>query len=199
MAYYNLKKKPALTTKEGEAETMYVDIVYNGTIPSERLIRAVAKRTGFKEGVIDGILTELKDEMLQYLGDGYRVELGEFGYFSAKVKSRLVANKNDLRSESVSFDGVNFRASKSLREGIRGDLERRKYVDFRMSKEWDREKLKEIVLQHINEHGFITRTTYTQMTGRLKNTALADLKSFADEGIIRQEGRGNQMHFVAAR
>ena len=198
MAFYNLKKKPALTTKEGETETMYADIVYSGTIPAERLIRGVAKRTGFKEGVIEGILMEQKDDVLQYLGEGYRVELGEFGFFSAKVKaSRLVANKNDIRSESVAFNGVNFRASKSMRVGIRGDLERRKCVDFNTSRKWDRENLKKLVLQYIGEHGFITRTTYTELTGRLKNTALDDLKSFAAEGIIKREGRGNQMHFIA--
>ena len=198
MAFYNLKKKPALTTKEGETETMYADIVYSGTIPAERLIRGVAKRTGFKEGVIEGILMELKDDVLQYLGEGYRVELGEFGFFSAKVKaSRLVANKNDIRSESVAFNGVNFRASKSMRVGIRGDLERRKCVDFNTSCKWDRENLKKLVLQYIGEHGFITRTTYTELTGRLKNTALDDLKSFAAEGIIKREGRGNQRHFIA--
>lgn len=198
MAFYNLKKKPALTTKEGETETMYADIVYSGTIPAERLIRGVAKRTGFKEGVIEGILMELKDDVLQYLGEGYRVELGEFGFFSAKVKaSRLVANKNDIRSESVAFNGVNFRASKSMRVGIRGDLERRKCVDFNTSRKWGRDNLKILVLQYIGEHGFITRATYTQLTGRLKNTALDDLKSFAAEGIIKREGRGNQMHFIA--
>lgn len=198
MAFYNLKKKPALTTKEGETETMYADIVYSGTIPAERLIRGVAKRTGFKEGVIEGILMELKDDALQYLGEGYRVELGEFGFFSAKVKaSRLVANKNDIRSESVAFNGVNFRASKSMRVGIRGDLERRKCVDFNTSRKWGRDNLKKLVLQYIGEHGFITRATYTQLTGRLKNTALDDLKSFAAEGIIKREGRGNQMHFIA--
>ena len=198
MAFYNLKKKPALTTKEGETETMYADIVYSGTIPAERLIRGVAKRTGFKEGVIEGILIELKEDVLQYLGEGYRVELGEFGFFSAKVKaSRLVANKNDIRSESVAFNGVNFRASKSMRVGIRGDLERRKCVDFNTSRKWDRNNLEKLVLQYIGEHGFITRTTYTELTGRLKNTALDDLKSFAAEGIIKREGRGNQMHFIA--
>ena len=198
MAFYNLKKKPALTTKEGETETMYADIVYSGTIPAERLIRGVAKRTGFKEGVIEGILMELKEDVLQYLGEGYRVELGEFGFFSAKVKaSRLVANKNDIRSESVAFNGVNFRASKSMRVGIRGDLERRKCVDFNTSRKWGRDNLKKLVLQYIGEHGFITRTTYTELTGRLKNTALGDLKSFAAEGIIKREGRGNQMHFIA--
>ena len=199
MAFYNLKKKPALTTKEGETETMYADIVYSGTIPAERLIRGVAKRTGFKEGVIEGILIELKEDVLQYLGEGYRVELGEFGFFSAKVKaSRLVANKNDIRSESVAFNGVNFRASKSMRVGIRGDLERRKCVDFNTSRKWDRNNLEKLVLQYIGEHGFITRTTYTELTGRLKNTALDDLKSFAAEGIIKREGRGNQMHFIAS-
>ena len=196
MAYYNLKKKPSLTTKEGEKETMYADIVYSGTITAERLIRTVAQRTGFKEGMIEGILSELQNETLEYLGEGYRVELGEFGFFSAKVKSRLVENKNDLRSNSVSFDGVNCRASTSLRVGIRGDLERRRCIGFRTSKEWNREQLEQIVLQHIRKHGFITRTTYTELTGRLKNSALADLKSFAAEGIIKRVGRGNQMHFI---
>ena len=196
MAYYNLKKKPSLTTKEGEKETMYADIVYSGTITAERLIRTVAQRTGFKEGMIEGILSELQNETLEYLGEGYRVELGEFGFFSAKVKSRLVENKNDLRSNSVSFDGVNFRASKSFRTGIRGDLERKRCIGFRTSKEWNREQLEQIVLQHIRKHGFITRATYTELTGRLKNSALADLKSFAAEGIIKRVGRGNQMHFI---
>ena len=196
MAYYNLKKKPSLTTKEGEKETMYADIVYSGTITAERLIRTVAQRTGFKEGMIEGILSELQNETLEYLSEEYRVELGEFGFFSAKVKSRLVENKNDLRSNSVSFDGVNFRASKSFRTGIRGDLERRRCIGFRTAKEWDREQLEQIVLQHIRKHGFITRTTYTEITGRLKNSALADLKSFAAEGIIKRVGRGNQMHFI---
>ena len=196
MAYYNLKKKPSLTTKEGDKETMYADIVYSGTITAERLIRTVAQRTGFKEGMIEGILSELQNETLEYLSEGYRVELGEFGFFSAKVKSRLVENKNDLRSNSVSFDGVNFRASKSFRTGIRGDLERRRCIGFRTSKEWNREQLEQIVLQHIRKHGFITRATYTELTGRLKNSALADLKSFAAEGIIKRVGRGNQMHFI---
>lgn len=196
MAYYNLKKKPSLTTKEGEKETMYADIVYSGTITAERLIRTVAQRTGFKEGMIEGILSELQNETLEYLSEGYRVELGEFGFFSAKVKSRLVENRNDLRSNSVSFDGVNFRASKSFRTGIRGDLERRRCIGFRTSKEWNREQLEQIVLQHIRKHGFITRATYTELTGRLKNSALADLKSFAAEGIIKRVGRGNQMHFI---
>lgn len=39
---------------------------------------------------------------------------------------------------------------------------------------------------------------YTELTGRMKNTALADLKAFTQKGIIQCKGRGNQMHFVRA-
>ena len=85
-----------------------------------------------------------------------------------------------------------------MRVGIRGDLERRKCVDFNTSRKWDRENLKKTRPAIYREHGFITRTAYTELTGRLKNTALGDLKSFAAEGIIKREGRGNQMHFIAS-
>jgi hypothetical protein len=34
MAYYDFKKKPALTTKEGEKDVLYPSIVFNGTINS---------------------------------------------------------------------------------------------------------------------------------------------------------------------
>ena len=111
MAFYNLKKKPALTTKEGETETMYADIVYSGTIPAERLIRGVAKRTGFKEGVIEGILIELKEDVLQYLGEGYRVEFNkslDLGEQNIPVIRfcRLVDDlKHTFRSRQPALDG----------------------------------------------------------------------------------------------
>ena len=70
MAYYNLKKKPSLTTKEGETKTMYADIVYSGTITAKQLIRAVAKRTGFKEGMIEGILSRVAGRNTRLPGRG---------------------------------------------------------------------------------------------------------------------------------
>ena len=37
-----------------------------------------------EEEVIEGILSELQNETLEYLSEGYRVGVGEFGFFSAK-------------------------------------------------------------------------------------------------------------------
>lgn len=93
MAYYDFKKKPALTTKEGEKDVLYPSIVFNGTINTKQLLKQLVARTGYKPGVVEGTLMELVDLVGEYIGQGYRVEVGEFGYFSGKIKSRLVKDK----------------------------------------------------------------------------------------------------------
>ena len=86
MAYYDFKKKPALTTKEGEKDVLYPSIVFNGTINTKQLLKQLVARTGYKPGVVEGTLMELVDLVGEYIGQGYRVEVGEFGYFSGKIK-----------------------------------------------------------------------------------------------------------------
>ena len=95
MAYYDFKKKPALTTKEGEKDVLYPSIVFNGTINTKQLLKQLVARTGYKPGVVEGTLMELVDLVGEYIGQGYRVEVGEFGYFSGKIKSRLVKDKKE--------------------------------------------------------------------------------------------------------
>jgi predicted histone-like DNA-binding protein len=100
MAYYDFKKKPALTTKEGEKDVLYPSIVFNGTINTKQLLKQLVARTGYKPGVVEGTLMELVDLVGEYIGQGYRVEVGEFGYFSGKIKSRLVKDKKDIEELS---------------------------------------------------------------------------------------------------
>ena len=163
------------------------------------MLQDLSRYTPFKVGEMEGILTELVALVGKYVGKGYRVELGDFGTFSGKVKSRLVANKEDIRSDSVYFNGINFQASNTFKEMATGSLIRNKHWKFHQSSEIDEERRKEALLAHLDEHGFITRTTYGKLTGRLKDMALKDLKTFAGQGIIEQKGRGNQLHFVKVK
>lgn len=196
MAIYDFKKKPALTTKEGETEVLYPSIVYTGKITTRELLETLASRSTFRAGEIEGALTELVKLVGEYVGKGYHVELGDFGVFSGKIKSRMVADKSDIRSRSIAFNGVNFRASKEFRGKAVGDLERSAAWKFRESKQMSEGERKRRMLAYIDKHGFINRVAYTRLTGRLKDTALKDLKEFAEQGIIRRVGWGNQLHFV---
>lgn len=199
MAFYDFKKKPALTTKEGEKEILYPSIVYNGVISTEQLVARAAEQSGFKVGDMEGALITLFNVASYYIGEGYRVELGEFGYFSGKIKSRMVADKKDIRASSIRFNGVNFRASKEFKRKSAGNLERTPYRTFKNSSQLSEEELVRRLMAHIEENGFITRSTYTRLTGRLKNKALEDLRRFVVKGLIVEKGMGNQMHFVRAK
>lgn len=198
MAFYDFKEKQGVA-KNDEEKKLYASIVYSGTISSETLIKRVAGKSGFNPGQLEGALVELMDTAAHYIGQGYHVELGEFGFFSGKIKARHVNDKKEIRAQSIRFNGVNFRASKKFRMKAAGDLERSPYKQFYKSKERSEADLERILKAHLDENGFITRTTYTELTGRMKNTALTDLKTFVEKGLIERKGRGNQLHFVRTK
>ncbi len=200
MAYYDLKKKPSLTTKEGEENTLYPSIVNQQTISTERLLNLVQQRCGLKDGVLAGALMEIMDTVSEFIRDGYRVELGEFGTFSGKIKaSKLVAEKTDIRAGSIRFTGVNFRASKKFIMQSSGELMRSPKIAHRVSSDLLEEELERRLMRYIEEHGFITRSVYTRITGRLKKTAYGDLEKFVKKGVVVRKGVGNQIHYVKAK
>ncbi|ADV43468.1 DNA-binding protein [Bacteroides helcogenes] len=199
MAYYDLKKKPPLTTKEGEEDVLYPEIVYIGTITAKELLEYTSKCSGFKVGAMDGMLMSIFDGMVHWLNQGFRVELGEFGYFSGKIKAnRLVKKKTDIRSGSIHFGDVNFRPSAKLKKALDGELTRTPDHTFRHSSNHSMDELEQWLMAYLDKNSFIKRTTYTEQTGRLKWKATQDLKFFMEKGLIVSKGRGNQKYYVRA-
>lgn len=199
MAYYDLKKKPALTTKEGEKEVLYVQAITAGTIPSDEFLELVSKRFGFRKGEIEGVLMSVFDTAADWINKGFSVEIGEFGFFTGKVKgNRLVAKKTDIRAQSICFNDVNFRPSATFKKALDGELSRVPTIKFRQSSNLDMEELEKRLMNYLDNNPFINIVTYSELTGRLKWKAAQDLKGFVDKGIIVSRGRGNQKHYVKA-
>lgn len=199
MAYYDLKKKPALTTKEGEKEVLYVQAITAGTIPADEFLELVSKRFGFRKGEIEGVLMSVFDTAADWINKGFSVEIGEFGFFTGKVKgNRLVAKKTDIRAQSIHFNDVNFRPSAKLKKALNGELSRVPTIKFRQSSNQGMDELEKWLMNYLDNNPFINRVTYTEQTGRLKWKASQDLKFFVGKGLIVSRGRGNQKHYVKA-
>jgi hypothetical protein len=133
--------------------------------------------------------------MATHLKNGYNVEFGNIGYFSAKLKARPVIEKDEIRSASVEFDNVNFRASAWLKKNTRGDLERSSR-GFQTSAKLSEEERRSLLEKYLDENSYIIRTEYTRLTGLLKNNAMKDLKGFVNQGILVSSGHRNQMIFL---
>ncbi|WP_321333353.1 HU family DNA-binding protein [uncultured Bacteroides sp.] len=193
-AMYDLVEKPN-PKGDGEKQQLYPRIVSSGTISTEKLIERISGACSLTPGDLKGAIVELTHAISEYLKDGFTVELGELGYFSPRIKGRGVNNKKEIRSTSIYFDNVNFRASKKIRQSLYAPLERAQY-GFQKSSNSSREKRRAQLETFLDKNAFITRSEYTQLTGLLKNKALEELRALEAEGTLCTRGRGSHIVFM---
>ena len=191
-AKYDFRVMPNLQGKEEELG-LYPQLVTSGTITMKDLMERASRHSGFNPAEVLGIVTFLEDAMVEYLSQGYHVKLGDIGTFSAGLTSRKVMSKEEIRTNSVHFDNVHFKADKKFRKkiGLEMKLERvEPYRAFQTSSdEYTPEERFQLLMAHLDANGFITCKKYSELTGLLKNKASAELRKWAEEGRIVREGR----------
>lgn len=195
-AEYDLVRKPN-EKGDGTLQPLYPRIVSKGTIDTRELIERIVKCSTFSYGDVEGVLAELTEKISDYLIDGYHVEFGKMGYFSAKLSSRPVMDKKEIRAASIHFDNINFRPSSWFKKYSQGPVERAAY-GFNHSVELPEEERRRRLEVYLDKHPFITRTTYSSITGLLKNRALNELNKLIANGILEYEGRGSHKVYIRA-
>lgn len=193
-AEYDLIRRPN-AKGDGELQPLYPRIVSKGTIKTKRLVREISEASSFTEGDLEGVLVALTEKISNYLIEGYHVELGKIGYFSSKLKARPVMDKKEIRSNSIYFDNINFRASMWFRRHSRGYVERATY-GFRQSSNLPESTRRARMEKFLSEHPFMTREDYSSLTGLLKGKALRELRIWVEQGVLATMGRGSHKVYI---
>ena len=184
-AKYDFRKKPS-SKEDEDKQPLYPRIVSNGTIDFQRIVKEIAQASSFTPADIEGVQLAIENKISEYLISGYHVQLGDLGYFSAKLKARPVMDAKEIHAQSIYFDNVNFRPSSSFRKKVRGFVEKAK-SGFAHSAEIP-----------VEERPMIRRKEYTQLTGLLKNKALNELNGWVKEGVLDTIGSGSHIIYVRA-
>lgn len=198
MAKYDLYKVHGIDNKD-EEDKYRARIVPEGTISKERLYKWVEKTCGFNRGQADAIMTCITDAVIEYLRDGYIVQLGELGYLSVTVSGRAVKDKKEIRSGSVHFKNVNLRISSSLRKEMCSMPLERVEVSNVVFKSTTLEQREAILRTFLETHPCITRTDYSRLTHILKNKAISDLNQFVADGWLTKYGAGRTVVCLLVR
>lgn len=176
--------------------------VSTGKITTEKLAQWINQTSGVSAAEAKGFIDILTDAILDFVADGYEVQVGELGYFSASVTSRLVDNPNELRAESIRFSRLNYRAGiyvkrRIRKEGIeRVSNPRNKSKLKTFSAEERAEKLK----KHLLTHPVITRSDYARLTNsKYDLAAIRDLNAFIEEGWLTKYGAGRTVVYILKR
>ena len=176
---------------------MYPRIVSNGTIDFQQIVKEIAQASSFTPADIEGVQLAIENKISEYLVSGHHVQLGNLGYFSAKLKARPVMDAKEIHAQSIYFDNVNFRPSSSFRKKVRGFVEKAK-SGFAHSAEIPVEERRRRLERFLDERPMIRRKEYTQLTGLLKNKALNELNGWVKEGVLDTIGSGSHIIYVRA-
>lgn len=193
-AKYDLVPKPN-EKGDGKPQPLYPRVVSSGTIDTETIVRDISQASSFTPGDIEGVLECYERQVAHYLSEGYHVQIGRLGYLSPKLTARPVMDKKEIRANSISFNGANFRTSSWLLRHISGFLERAAH-GFSHSSTLSLARRRQLLEEYLDNHVYITRTQYSELTGLLKNLALNDLNAWLKEGILDWEGRGSHKIYL---
>ena len=189
---YDLMKSVRPKGKEEES-VLYPKVVPYGTKTLKDIMHDATLHSGLNASTIQGVVTFLEDTIAEYLANGYNVKLGNIGTFTATLKSRKVTSKEQIRAKSIHFDNVHFKAAKELKKEIARQMKLERVDAYRAFKtssdEYTPEERFQLLCNHLDKHGYITRKDYSELTGLLKTKASIELKKWYLEGKIEKDGR----------
>ena len=161
--------------------------VVTGKVDTQDLVRIIAQRSAFKESVVTGVLVGLKDVLSELLADGKSIQLDGVGAFRISAKSPSVRDRHEIRSESIEFKGVVYKADKKLLR----KLSATKFLrtkDSHCSEDISEIEIYGVLKEYFKEHDYITTKELEQLCGLSNATALRRLKDRVKEGKLTHPG-----------
>ena len=106
--HYDLYETPDIQ-QTGEQQPLHPRVVFNGTIDQEEFLDRVHKFTGISRSLLAGAMQSFQNELRDLLANGWIVELGDIGYFSASLQGPPVMKKEEVHAQSIKLKNINFR------------------------------------------------------------------------------------------
>ncbi len=169
------------------------------TVSFDELTEKIASHSGLTKGNILAVMEEIEYWTKQLLSEGYRVQIGNIGTVSASLKADAeVYDKGDIHAQSIRFDKVRVTVSKQFSKQCCGKVLRApSWKKFKQSSSRYTEEERFAMLQaYLEEHPYITRAEYGELTGLLRNKAWQDLDKWVKAHLIDIKGRAPHRVYV---
>lgn len=184
-ALYDLFRTPQ--PKDEEKVRYHARSVVTGKMNTRELVRTIARRSAFKEGVVAGVLIALEETLREALAEGQSVQLDGVGAFRISAKSPSVRDRHEIRAESIEFKGVVYKAAPKLLKQLKSTkFLRTKYSQC--SDEISEIEIDGLLMEYFKGHEYITTKEMQTLCGLSNATALRRLKERVKEGKLTHPG-----------
>ena len=160
-------------------------VVPAGRISTDQLAKEIQKECSLTVADVKSVLIALADKMAEHLGEGQKVHLEDIGYFQVNLHCKEeVRTMHAVRSETVEFKSVSFRADANLKESLKKQKIRRsknKPHSMPMSEKQIDEKLTE----HFSKNPILTRRDFQFSCIQVRSTACRILRKLVEAGKLK--------------
>lgn len=186
---------------------VYPKATHCSQISYDFFVNKLAQRSGFSKGVINGVLSELVQEMEFYLGNGHSVKVDGLGTFNLALGMMNREKAEEVKEEGERYDtnnvyikSVHFLPDANWMRKLRQTIELNKVgaVKTLVPERNTREERHQMALEYLNTHPFMRVMHYAVLTGVHHNVACKELRAFSEDpesGIMRS-GKGNQLIYL---
>lgn len=195
---YELIESPDIR-KTGEKQPLYPRLVPQGTVNLNEFLDRVSKFTGLSRSLLSGAMEAFQMELRDLLANGWNVELGDIGFFSASLQCPPVMNKNEIRAASVSLKNINYRAGSRFKKEVANKMRIERSEAHTTAPSGQKPSKTECLLllnEYLDANPFITRSKYGELARCNKQNALQDLSLFIEQGVVRKHGMGKLIVYV---
>lgn len=184
-AYYDFFRTPQ--PKDKVKVCYHARSVVTGKMSARDLVKAIAQRSSFKEGDVTGVLVVLEDILHDALSEGKSIHLEGVGDFRISAKSPSVQDRHEIRSESIEFKGVVYKADKRLLKRLSATKFLR-VKHSRNSHDISEAEIDVLLTEYFNGHEYITARAMSELCGLNRMTALRRLQLRVKEGKLTHPG-----------
>lgn len=184
-ALYDLFRTPQ--PKDETKVRYHARSVVTGKMDTRDLVRTIAQRSAFKESVVAGVLIALEETLRDSLAKGNSVQLDGIGAFRISAKSPSVRDRHEIRSESIKFKGVIYKADKKLLNRL-STIQFMRTKTSQCSNEISEIEIDGLLMDYFKNHAYITTKEMQHLCGLSNATALRRLKERVAEGKLSHPG-----------
>lgn len=182
--------------KAGETKpTLHARAINIQTVDTNELAKMIEGMSTFTSADIKGAIKAVSERLFFCLSNSQSVHLDGIGTFSVTLKCRPVENKKDIRSASIAFKNVEFRADPELKKRFRGArIERREGTSEK--KAYNDDIRQKRILWYIKNYGTINQTVAADLNQCTRQKAKKDLEQLIEDNQIQKSWCGRRTFYV---
>ena len=171
---------------EGSNKNRYhARVVPSGRISTAELAKEIQKECSLTVADVKSVLIALSDKMAQHLGEGRKVYLEGIGYFQVNLYCKEeVRTMHAVRSETVEFKSVSFRADIELKKSLKEQKILRSH-NKPHSMPMTEHEIDEKLTEYFAQKPILTRRDFQSLCQQVKSTACRLLNKLVEAGKLK--------------